>query len=488
MSDQDGRTRRRVLAAAAGVAAVGVLGRVVADQETVVTPSSASRSRAVARRTRPSGGPAVAWSRKYHSQAENPTPTEEAQVLVKSVVRTPDGGFALAGNQVYGKGTDDFVLLKTDDAGNREWLREYDGGGRDAAESLAPTDDGGYLVVGRRRREREETPTDNETPVGSQVERPWAVRTDADGAETWAVEPGENETGELTDCVQTGDGGFAVVGRVDDSPDGAAWFLKLDPAGDQLADERYNSEDDGGDETPAKDGNPSYKDRFTSVVEASDGDLLLGGAGNQGGRVVRTDASGTPRWEIHLEYPRATVGDVVETADGDVLVTGRLYEQDGENQHTSTDTRNPSDLFFTLLDAAGSERWTRAYNGGYNEAGRALVPTDDGGFAAVGTSHRKSDTQLFAVKTDGDGEERWSSRYPDEEPRADRGRDLVQTDDGGYAIAARDRFLKLEGGFTPTATATDSDTATEADSTGTDATDTGTETTTDAAAGDDCPI
>lgn len=488
MSDSERRTRRQVLTAAAGVSVVGVLGRVVAKREDPVQPSSASRSGSLARESNPSGGPTVEWSHKYYTEATNPTPEEQAQVLVKSVVSTSDGGFALAGNQVYGEGTDDFVLLKTDSAGTEQWLRTYDGGHRDRAESLLQASDGGYLLVGQYDQEHEQTPTDG-TPYSQPADLPWAVRTDADGADQWRIEPGENEPGELIDCEQTTDGTFVAVGWVDDSSDQAAWLLQFDASGNVVLDQRYNSEDDGPNRTPTKGSEPSYRDRFRAVVETSDGDLLLGGAGNQGGWVLRTDPSGATQWQTHLGRQRATVDDLVETDDGNVLVTGRFY-QEGDGDRIMTATSSGADLYLTLLDATGDVQWTNTYDGGYNEAGHALISTADGGYAAVGTSqeHRR---QLFAVKTTGDGSERWSARYTDEESYDDVGKDLVQTADGGYAIAARDRFLKLHGGFTPTDTETPSETAspTATDTGTTETTSTSTDTATSSSGGDDdCTI
>lgn len=478
MGDPDERTRRQVLAAAVGVSAVGVLGRAVADRDGVVGPSSASESGAPAGRTRPAGGPAVEWTRRYYSQAKNPTPDEDAQVWVKSVVRTPDGGFSLAGHQVYGRGTDDFVLLKTDAAGNSQWLREYDGAGdRDTAESHVRTADGGYLLVGQYRRGRSETPTATGTPRGRPVRRPWVVRTDAEGSERWRAEPGDDEKGELTDCAQADDGSLVAVGWVGDDADRAAWLLKLDSRGETVLDERYHSEDDGRTRTENAGGEPSYEDRFAAVAVANDGDLLLGGGGNQGGQVARVDPSGSPRWETDLGYQRATVGDVVEADDGDVVVTGRYYEM--EDDHIATNTPNGSNLYVARLAADGSERWTTTVEGGANEGGRALVQTDDGGFAAVGESVRddRSESEMFAAKVDGTGTERWSAHYPDEEDHPnDRGTDLVQTDDGGYAVAARPHFRKLAGGYTPTATDTpESETATDTQT----STDSGSSTTED---------
>jgi hypothetical protein len=492
MSEQDGTTRRQILTAAAGVTAVGVLGRVLADQETLVAPSRASQSGATSQESSPAGGPEIEWQRRYYTQADDPTPQEEAQLFVQSVATAPEGGFTVAGHQVYGQGTDDFVLVKTDASGTEQWHETYDGaGGRDYTRSHLRADDGGYFLVGQYRREREETPTHSGTPPSSQVARPWAVRTDADGAERWRAEPGANEEGILLDCTQLDDGTLVVVGWVESSDDQAAWLLAFDDAGEVVVDERYQTENDG----PVTESERVYDDRFETAVAASGGGLLLGGAGSQGGWVTRVDADGAQQWETYLGTQRATVNDLVETGDGGIVVTGRYFDQEGDDYHTASD--NGASLYLARLDATGTVLWTNTYDGGYNEWGNAVVETADGGFVAVGASkdHR---TDLFAVETAADGTERWSARYPSDESYQDEGKDLVRTADGGYAIAARDPFVKLGGEYTPTATGTagetDSPTATTTETPTEPAppseTATGTDTATPGGSesGDDCTI
>ena len=494
MSEQDGTTRRQVLTAAAGVTGVGVLGRVVADQHELVAPSRASQS-ATAQTSSPAGGPEIEWQHRYYTQADDPTPQEQAQLFVQSVVAAPDGGFTVAGHQVYGQGTDDFVLVKTDATGTEQWHETYDGdGNRDYTRSHLRADDGGYLLVGQYRREREATPTHSGTPPSSQVARPWAVRTDADGAERWRAEPGTNEEGTLLDGTQLDDGTLVAVGWVGTDTDQAAWLVAFDDAGDVAVDERYDTENDGATTESER----VYDDRFETAVTASGGGLLLGGAGSQGGWVTRVDPDGTQQWETYLGTQRATVNDLVETDDGGVVVTGRYFEQGGDDYRTAAD--NGASLYLARLDATGTVLWTGTYDGGYNEWGNAVVETDDGGFVAVGAS-RDHRTDLFAVETTADGTERWSARYPSDESYQDEGKDLVQTADGGYAIAARDPFVKLEGGYTPTATGTADETdsptatpesATEPESPTGTATTPGSETDTatpgGSGRGDDCTI
>jgi len=66
-----------------------------------------------------------------------------------SLVKTSDGGYALAGNTYsFGAGDPDFWLIKTDGSGNMEWNHTYGGEHNDGANSLVENSDGGFALAG----------------------------------------------------------------------------------------------------------------------------------------------------------------------------------------------------------------------------------------------------------------------------------------------------------------------------------------------------
>jgi hypothetical protein len=80
------------------------------------------------------------WNRTYVG------PESEAFL---SVVQASDGGYVLAGDtSSYGAGSDDSWLVKTDANGNELWNQTYGGPDGDGAYSLVKTPDGGYALVG----------------------------------------------------------------------------------------------------------------------------------------------------------------------------------------------------------------------------------------------------------------------------------------------------------------------------------------------------
>lgn len=128
-----------------------------------------------------------------------------------------------------------------------------------------------------------------------------------------------------------------------------------------------------------------------------------------------------------------------------------------------TDSRNPSDLYLLRIDAEGDVRWSKAYNGGRNEAGRGVIQTHDGGFLAAGGSFTHRDEDLFVAKTGPAGEPEWSERFhfasdgggsaSERWPIPLHGRDVEAVAPGEYVVAADYMFLKVVArGSTSTAT------------------------------------
>jgi uncharacterized delta-60 repeat protein len=65
---------------------------------------------------------------------------------------TADGGFVVVGSTAsYGKGREDFYILKFDGNGKFLWNKVYGGVERDVLHSLTPTRDGGFVVAGETK-------------------------------------------------------------------------------------------------------------------------------------------------------------------------------------------------------------------------------------------------------------------------------------------------------------------------------------------------
>ena len=96
-------------------------------------------------------------------------------------------------------------------------------------------------------------------------------------------------------------------------------------------------------------------------------------------------------------------------------------------------------ISFPLINSveASSELWGQKYGGGAIDSAEDIVQTSDGGYAIAGFTGSFG-AELFdfwLIKTDASGNMIWNQRYGEE--GIDAANSLVETSDGGYALAGR---------------------------------------------------
>jgi len=79
--------------------------------------------------------------------------------------------------------------------------------------------------------------------------------------------------------------------------------------------------------------------------------------------------------------------------------------------------------------------WDKTYGGGLGDFAYAVVQTGDGGYALAGYTYSfgAGNGDFYLVKTDSAGNQLWDNTYGG--TGEDRAYGLVQTSDGGYALA-----------------------------------------------------
>jgi hypothetical protein len=351
-----------------------------------------------------------------------PPPTEWTQPYggtdwdcAQSVVQADDGGYVMAGTtKSYGAGGYDFWLVKTNANGNIQWSERYGGTNDEMAYSLIRTSDGGYAIAGWT------------TSYGAGSSDVWLVKTDANGNMLWSSAYG-GTAGEIgRSVVQTSDGGYAIAGFA--YVGGMADFFLVKAYANGVKDWSKNYGGDG------------WTDRAYSVVQTSDGGYALAGltdaygAGLQDGWLVKTDSSGNKQWSS----PYGGVwGDVlysvVQTGDGGYALAGETY---------SYDASGSSEGWLVKTGATGNMQWSQTYGMpvAIDIFSYSLVQTSDGGYALAGEAwnlilgdpnYGKSDCWL--AKTDAGGNLQWNKT--DGGTGQEYAYSLVQTSDGGYALA-----------------------------------------------------
>ena len=140
----------------------------------------------------------------------------------RSVAQTSDGGYMVASfTDSFGAGGYDFWLVRTDAAGMVQWNQTYGGTGDDVVRSVIKTSDEGYAIAGV---------TDSYGAGSSDV---WLVKIDAAGMMQWNQTYGGPSGDEGSFVVETVDGGYAIVGFTWSYGAGLAdtWLIKTDEFG-----------------------------------------------------------------------------------------------------------------------------------------------------------------------------------------------------------------------------------------------------------------
>jgi len=352
------------------------------------------------------------WSRTYGGAG-----IDEAS----SVVQTSDGGYALAGHtSSYGAGRYDFWLVKTDSAGNHQWNKTYGGTNDEEASSVVQTLDGGYALAGYTNS------------YGAGLYDLWLVKTNSTGAMQWNKTYGGTSYDTAHSLVQTVDSGYALAGETHSYGAGNydSWLVKTNSTGGMQWNKTY-----GG----------TTEDLAHSLVQTGDGGYALAGSTYSFGAVlsdfwlVKTDSTGGMQWNKTYggaSYDRAY--SLVQTCDGGYALTG----------YTFSFGAGGGDFWLVKTDSAGNALWNRTYGGASNDRALSLVQTADGGIALAGYTNSfgagSYDFWLVKVKPEMNLEHQWHLGATDINvgwsrtfggPGGDHASSVVQTGDGGYALA-----------------------------------------------------
>jgi len=370
---------------------------------------------------------------KLWSQTYGGTGTDRSNC----VIQTADGGYALAGytDSAGTAGGDDFWLVKTSSNGTLEWSEMYGGSNLDRASCVVQTSDGGYALAGH---------TNSPPTIGGYDF--WLIKTWADGSPGWYENYGGTGTDIALSVVQTSDRGYALAGYTNSPPTAGLIDFYL-----------VKAAEDGGEEWDQNYGGTEY-DFAYSVVQTGDGGYALAGCTNSpptaGGYdfwSVKTGADGTPEWDQKCGgtgYDHAY--SVVQTNDGGYAIAG----------YTGSFGAGGYDFWLVRADASGNTLWNQTYGGASPDQAYSVVQTSDGGYALAGAASSfgtSYDFLLVRVNAEMDLEHQmsfgrtgvvpgWSRTYGDSSGQ-ESGKCVVQTADGGYALAGYTNSPGTAGSF-----------------------------------------
>jgi len=346
-----------------------------------------------------------------------------------SIIQTTDGGYAIAGaTRSFGAGLDDFLILKLDRYGDIEWTRSIGGPQRDLAYSLFQTSDGGYIVVGITYSFGTGDEDIMVIKLGSVGNLEWAktyggpdldecyagslartaddgcvfvggtksfgagdvdimvVKLGATGNIEWARTFGYQYRDFGYSVIQTGNGGYVVVGQTMGTAvgPGKVLVLRLSPSGDLEWSNMLSG---------------PYTNEAFEVIQTSDGGYAIVGNTDIPGAdlecmVIKLGSTGNLEWAKAIGGPDWDESySIAQTPDGGYVVAG------------ITLSYGPDDLFLFKLSATGELVWGRTFGGPSRDALAFLKRTGDGGFAITGYTESFGvggrDIMVITVEPDG---------------------------------------------------------------------------------------
>jgi hypothetical protein len=309
----------------------------------------------------------------------------------ENVIRTFDGGFAIAGREteyhVASRGPGSWIskngiILKCDSAGNLEWKRNYVESVM--LNSIIQTSDGGYALSGTTESWAES----------------WFAKTDSNGNVQWS-KTFLSQSGYQFETVQTEHEGFLIGGYLRLTDDQyTAVLLKIDATGNLLWNKTYTK-----------------YDCFRSIKSVDNGYVMLGitNAGawpGEASKAVKISFEGTIMWEKNYNVnDRELFYAVSNCSDRGYILSGRISAANSNQQDIA---------LLVKTDANGNLEWRQTYeiypnsvyredfglDETYSQGFVNVLQTVDGGYVAAGylfEGRKYTGSWLLFAKTDEQG-------------------------------------------------------------------------------------
>lgn len=316
----------------------------------------------------------IEWQQSFGSSSED---------RATSVKQTNDGGFIISGwagwndgdvSESYGNY--DYWILKLSTTGIIEWQKSYGGSGRDYANDIALTTDGGYIIAGSSES------NDGVISENHGDHDYWIVKISDNGEVQWEQSFGGTHYESANSIEQTSDGGYIIAGQ-----------------------SSSNDGDVSGHHGPTNQINQLY-DYW----------------------IIKTDSTGTIQWQNSYGGTSSEIATCIrQSSDGGYIVSGTSESEDGDVSINFGYT----DYWIVKLDSLGAIEWEKALGSfAYDEA-HSIQQTNDGGFVVAGGS-ANNDWDYRIIKFDSGGNILWDKYFGG--TSIDVAHSIQQTTEGGFIV------------------------------------------------------
>jgi hypothetical protein len=270
------------------------------------------------------------------------------------------------------------MLLKTDNQGNQDWIKTYEGLGKAQGISIQQTDDGGYILTGSSIH-----------PDNDEISHILLLKTDESGNEQW-YKSYEFDNSTIGNSVQqTKDGGYIICGFLISFNQQSSKILivKTDESGNKLWHKTFGYMDI----------NKGY-----SIQQTIDNGYVIAGLMtsslglNSNALLLKTDESGNEQW--HKSYNDKSGYYAHQTDDNGYILCG------------ISNSINSHQALLIKTNEQGNKEWTKTYKGLNIAQGIMVRQTTDHGYILTGSTIKPSvsiDSYVLLLKTDENGNLIW---------------------------------------------------------------------------------
>ena len=340
--------------------------------------------------------------------------------LGRSIDEVTGGGFIITGfTSSFGQGGTDVYLVRTDANGNHMWSKTYGGSADDKGNSVISTSDGGFIIAGY---------TMSFGSGGSDV---YVIKTNSSGDTTWTMAYGGNEDDRGFSISELSGGGYIIAGGTNSFGSGETdvYVIEIDANGVIQWTSTY--------------GGSGFDYGYSVQQTADNGYVIAGytysfGGGDANAYLIKTNNLGVQTWaRVFGGNNDDELNSVQQTSDGGYIVTG----------YSKSFGSGMKDVFVVKTNSVGDKTWSKTFGGVNMDIGNSVAEASAGGYVVAGTSASFSGSNnedVYLIKIDANGNEEWAKTYGGE--WHDRGWDVIQTADQGYAIAGNAKSFATTAG------------------------------------------
>lgn len=282
------------------------------------------------------------------------------------------------------------------------WMEIFGGDLRDFGASSIMNRDGEYITAGAT------------SSFGSFSPVLYLVAADENGELLWETTHQVPQDCNPSCIIQTADGGYAVTVTAGDYSSRRAYLIKTDSQGELEWRKGASREE---------------RSSGLSLVENSQGELIV--AGNRGDHsfLQKTDPAGEEKWQttLGIDWSASNANQVLLLPGEGYLVIGSVLNAGATYW----------DVYLARVDTDGSIEWERTYGETGEERGRAGVLLENGD--VIITGYKKSEQaafeEVYLLAVDREGEMLWENTYPSPEHDGN-GIAIQQRPGGGYLVLA----------------------------------------------------